>query len=261
VSDKSIATASYSSQIEIEVEENPASHTRYGGILAYQRAWERFGSDRLLNEAGIKYGREENIGPELTFALSTGPLIEARSARQVAQRYGGEPSELEADELVSQLLPIRFSQRQLSRFTSQERHDCAGLNWGQIYALQRLEETKMEPGGVLILDDFTLAKPYAREMEGVGAVWDNCLKQKVNGYLIVHLYYYHPNRPSYPLVLTPGTKAPPRGKRRSKPPDDEPQRLRNSAVLTWDCKPLKRSRPATCPLRPLSSIAGTPSAG
>lgn len=231
MSDKSIAKATYSSQIEVEVEADRAKHTRYGGILAYQRVWERFGCDQLLQETGVTYGQAENKGPEMTFALSTAPLIEAGSVRQVAQRYGGEPSELEADELVSHLLPVSFSQRQLSRFMNQERHDWAGLNWGRVLALQQLKETAMTEEGVLILDDFTLAKPYARVMDYLEPVWDNCLKRKVHGYLIVHLYYYHPNRPSYPLVLTPWLKTSATGEKKAKTarrrakPDEELSRL------------------------------------
>jgi hypothetical protein len=206
VTDTSIAQHDYSDQIIVVVEAERPQHTRYAGALAYQRAWDRFGVDRLLAEAGIHYGRERDQAPDMSLALSLGPLVGANSIRKVAQRFGGEEDELERDELLVNMIDEPFSQRTLDRFATHPRHDWEGLNWRRVEHLQRQPGFEMMAKGVIILDDFPLPKPHAREMEYLTPIWDNSLKREVMGYLIVHLYYYHPKRFSYSLYMEPWLK-------------------------------------------------------
>jgi len=216
VNDISIAHHHYSDQITVVVEPETQPHTRYAGALAYQQAWKRFGVDNLLAEAGIHYGREVDRAPEMSLALSLGPLVGARSIRKVAQRFGGEADSLERDELLASMIEHPFNQRALDRFATHRRHDWVSFNWKRVERLQSEPGFKMHPKGVVILDDFPLPKPYAKAMAYLTPIWDNNQKRKVTGYLIVHLFYYHPKRPGYSLYMEPWLKTSATGERVSK---------------------------------------------
>jgi len=206
----------HSEQIEVVIEPEVEFHTRYGGALAYQQAWERFGVAELLSQAGIHYGQELDRAPEMSLALSLGPLVEAHSTLKVAQRFGGEASELEKDELLVQMIDQPFDQRTLARFATHGRHQWEVLNWERVKQLQREPAFQMSRKGVVILDDFPLPKPHARQMAYLSPIRDNNLKRTVMGYSIVHLYYYHPHRPGYSLYMEPWRKTSATGETKTK---------------------------------------------
>lgn len=227
MNDTSIAQYDYSDKIGLVVEPETQLHTRYAGALAYQQTWKRLGVDELLVEADIHYGQEIDQASDMSLALSLGPLIGANSILKVAQRLGGEEDPLERDELLASMIEHPFNQRALDRFATHTRHDWGSLNWKRVERLQSLSGFQMNPKGVIILDDFPLPKPYAREMDYLTPIWDNNLKHEVPGYLIVHLYYYHPKRPGYSLYMEPwlktsatGETVPKKGRRRARPGEE-----------------------------------------
>lgn len=227
MNDTSIAQYGYCGKIALVVESETQPHTRYAGALAYQQTWKRFGVDDLLAKADISYGQEINQAPDMSLALSLGPLVNANSILKVAQRFGGEEDPLERDELLVSMIEHPFNQRALDRFATHPRHNWVSLNWKRMERLQSEPGFQMHPKGVIILDDFPLPKPYAREMDYLTPIWDNNLKHEVPGYLIVHLYYYHPRRPSYSLYMEPwlktsatGETVPKKGRRRARPGEE-----------------------------------------
>jgi hypothetical protein len=213
---ESVVYHQYSDQIEMVIEPEGEPHTRYGGALAYQQAWERFGVAELLTKAGIHYGQELDRAAEMSLALSLGPLVEAHSTLKVAQRFGGEASDLEKDELLTHMIDQPFDQRTLARFAPHERHRWEILNWERVAQLQHEPAFQMSRKGVVILDDFPLPKPHARKMAYLSPIRDNSLKRTVMGYSIVHLYYYHPHRPGYSLYMEPWRKTSATGETQAK---------------------------------------------
>ena len=199
--------------------EQPVPQTQYAGALAFAGAWNRFGVSDILANSKINYGKDGDLAKDCALALGLGPLVGATSIRQTAQRFGGEASKdnLEEDELLSNMFDHSFSQRTLSRFVNQERYDWAEFQRQRILQLSCNPGFQFHEKGVLILDDFPLPKPYAREMEHLRPVWDNNLKRTVLGYAMVHLYYYHPSGYSFPLYIEPWLKTSLTGETVAKP--------------------------------------------
>jgi hypothetical protein len=171
VNDTSIVPCDYSAKIALVVEPETQPHTRYAGALAYQQTWKRFGVDDLLAKADVHYGQESDQAPAMSFALSLGPLVNANSILKVAQRFGGEEDPLERDELLASMIEHPFNQRALDRFATHPRHDWVSLNWNRVERLQSQPGFQMHPKGIIILDDFPLPKPYAREMDYLTPIW------------------------------------------------------------------------------------------
>ncbi len=201
-----IALHDYSDQLSVAVEAQAEPHTKYAGALAYARTWQRLGLNEVLAKAGIHYGQGIDQAPEMALALSLGPLVEAESIAKVAKRFSGPVGGLERDEVLASLIPFALRQKTLDRFLTQPRHNWAAVIWQLFDHLRTQSHFTWRRHGILILDDFPLPKPYARHMEYLTPIWDNNLKMEVTGYAIVHLYYYHPQRPSYSVYMEPWLK-------------------------------------------------------
>jgi hypothetical protein len=222
-------------QVQVRVTEQETQQTKYAGALALAEVWQRLDVCAILERASIHYGVEEDRADEMSFVLTTGPLLKTTSIRQAAQRFGGEPSkdELEADLLLSRMVSQAPSQKQLSRFVNTERYQWEQFNRQRVRQLQSLPSFAPHRKGVIIVDDVPLPKPYAADMVYLTPIWDNNLKRKVPGYAAVHLYYYHPHRPGYSLYLEPWlktsldgrTKPKPQGARRPALPGEERSKL------------------------------------
>jgi hypothetical protein len=206
-------------QVQVCATEQQVPCTRYAGSLALAEVWRRFDVPGMLERANIHYGRQDDRAEEMSFVLTTGPLVEASSVRQAAQRFGGEPSKegMEADELLSRMLSSAPSQRQLSRFTNTERYDWKQFNRQRVRRIKSLPQFVPHRKGVIIVDDLPLPKPYAEEMAYLTPIWDNNQKRSVPGYALVHLYYYHPHRPGYSLYVEPWLKTSMDGSTKPKP--------------------------------------------
>jgi hypothetical protein len=209
-------TASY--QVGVEVSGSAVSTTRYTGLLTLEQVWKQFEVSRLLAAAGIRYGSAVEAAAEMSFMLTVQPWVNASSICRVAQRFGGEPSKdaLETDALLSRMLRRSYDQRTLSRFVTTQRYDWQAFNQERVSQLQCLPDFEPDPQGVIIVDDFPLPKPYAKAMDYLSPIWDNNLKRSVNGYAVVHLYYYHPRRPGYSLYAEPWLKTSSMGETRPK---------------------------------------------
>lgn len=195
-------------------------HTGYAGAVALHKGWQRLDIAELLAASGIRYGQGEDKASSFVFALTLGPLVRANSVYKVAQRFGGEPSEgqAEADGLLQHLVRHRADQRTLSRFVNQSRHAWSDFRLACLAQMQERAETRMQRGGVLIVDDFPVPKPYAKEMAYLERVWDANQEREVPGYSVVHCYYHHPAGPSYSLALEPWRKTSRTGETQAKPP-------------------------------------------
>ena len=206
-------------QVSVCVAGEAEPHTAYAGAIVVKEAWQQLQVPGLLREAGIRYGKEADLAADISFSLVMGPLVRARSMRKTAQRFGGEadPKGVERDGLLPHLLDQRCSQRQLSRFVNQKRHDWYAFQRQRVRRLQELPDFAPHPKGVLIIDDFPLSKPYAEKMAYLTPIYDSNLKRKVPGYQVVHLYYHHPSRRSYSLHLEPWLKTSASGETQSKP--------------------------------------------
>jgi DDE superfamily endonuclease len=205
-------------QVHVRGSSQRRSYTRYGGAVAVKEAWERFDVAGLLAEAGIHYGQSEDRAEAMSLALTLGPLVQATSVRQVAQRFGGEasPAALEADALLCHLLSHSCDQRALARFMGHPRHDWEALQQRRVGRLLQIEEFAGHADSVIILDDLPLPKPYAKEMAYLSPIWDNNLKHTVPGYAVVHLYYYQPRHQSYSLCVAPWLKTSATGEAKKK---------------------------------------------
>lgn len=190
--------------------------SRYGGIMTWRECYERLGIANLLEEAGVRYGTKKNKAAKMSYLLTTAPFVNATSQRQVSQRFGGEASENEADELLQQQLEEKISQRSLNRFVNTGRYDWMAVQQARIKQLNRLPNRGGSRKGIVILDDYPLLKPFAKEMPYLSPIWDNNLKCSLPGYAIVHLYYYHPRLASYSLGMYPWLKTSLTGETKSK---------------------------------------------
>lgn len=199
-----------------EVDTSQDTFSRYGGILAWKESWHRLGIEKILTQAQIHYGCSGDKAPEMSYLLTTAPFVNATSQRRVSQRFGGEASEHEADALLPQQLTHTIDQRTLNRFSNTARYDWLAVQKAHIEQLQRLPAYKANRKGVVIIDDWPLLKPYAREMPYLSPIWDNNLKCALPGYAIVHLYYHHPLLPSYSLAMWPWLKTSLTGETKSK---------------------------------------------
>ena len=216
---------SQSPPIDVVAPDDRTPHTRYAGSLALQEVWRRFRVGDLLQEAGIRYGQQSDRAPSMSFALTLGPLVGADSIRQTAYRFGGgtassgdassgdassgrvPAAELEADPLLAQMVSSAGSPpRVLDEFAGTERFDWSIFNQRRVEALQQTKGWAMRSDGILILDDAPLPKPHAREMDYGKPIRDTCEKRTTYGYLAVHLYYHHSDRPSYSLGPRPWLK-------------------------------------------------------
>jgi len=206
-------------QVSVRVTRSAEPQTEYAGAVAVKEAWQRMQVPSLLEQAGISYGKEADLAADMSLALVMGPLVRARSMRKTAQRFGGEadPEGVERDELLPHLVGQPCNQRQLSRFVNQKRYDWYGFQRQRVGHLQELPRYAPHRKGVLIIDDFPLAKPYAEKMAYLSPIYDSNLKRKVPGYQVVHLYYHHPNRRSYSLYLEPWLKTSATGESQAKP--------------------------------------------
>lgn len=189
-----------------EVDTSTDQFSRYGGILAWQECYERLGVKKILNQAGIHYGIDENKAPEMNYLLTTAPFVNATSQRRVSQRFGGEASENEKDELLQQQMKHTINQRCLNRFVNTARYDWLTMQQARIKHIQQRPRCKGNRKGVVILDDWPLLKPFADKMPYLSPIWDNNLKCSLLGYAIVHLYYHHPRLQSYSLGMYPWLK-------------------------------------------------------
>jgi hypothetical protein len=205
----------------VTLDAEAAPHTEYAGVLALYQLWQAMKLPASLQATGIAYSRRVTAAADMAFMLSAQPWLAARSIRQVAQRFGGEPSKddnLEADALLQDLFAGSYSQRTLSRFVNRTRYDWARFYRTVIARLQQqVPAFQPRPQGVLLLDDFPVPKPYAQEMDYLTTVWDNNLKHQVSGYAVVHYYYYHPKRPGYSLGVRPHLKTSETGETQPKP--------------------------------------------
>jgi len=226
-------------QVQVELTTAAPQQTQYAGLLAVQRVWERLDVAALLETAQICYAGSVTAAAEMSFMLAVQPWVAADSQRKVAQRFGGEPSpdNIEQDPFSTYLLAGSYSQRTLNRFVNTSRYDWQAFNYARVLRLHDHPDFVPHRQGVLILDDFPLPKPYAREMAYLSPIWDNNLKRTVKGYSVVHLYYYHPRRPSYSVSVMPWLKTSATGATRRKSgrrpaqPDEEHSRL-DLALLT-----------------------------
>lgn len=235
-------------QIELIIRQSGGTYTKCAGVLALWRLWQRMDVAGLLAEADIRYGKEENKAPTLSFAKTVGPLVGATSDRRVAQRFSGEPSPkgVEQDALLMQLADQSFDQRTLNRFVSHERHQWRRFHQARVRWLQRQPGLKAEAEGVVILDDWPIPKPYAKEMESLSKIRDQNQDRFVSGFQVVHLYYHHPHRPDYSLYVEPWkktsatgeTKAKPGSARRPAQEDEERNRLDIGLDAVRDFLPL-----------------------
>jgi hypothetical protein len=218
-------------QVQVCVTDQVEQYTQYAGTLALADVWRWMGVPQVFARAGIRYGTQDDRAPEFGFVLTTGPLLRATSIRRIAQRFGGEPSKesLEADELLRCLVSQSPKQRQLSRFVNTERYEWEEFHHQRVRQLQRIPMFAPHRKGVIIVDDFPLPKPYAKEMTYLTSIWDNNLKRSVPGYAVVHLYYHHPHRPGYSLYAEPWLKTsmdgsttpkPKEARRRAKPGEE-----------------------------------------
>ncbi len=205
-------------QVEFSAAEEAVLHTEYAGIVMMHHLWKAIGVENMLDNAGIQYGSQPEAASEMSFMLNVQPWIRSDSQRRAAQRFGGEPSpqQLEMDTLLSQLLTQSYSQRQVNRFANTTRYNWQAFNRERIAVLQKQSAFALHKKGVIIVDDFPLPKPYAKEMTHLTSIWDNNLKHSVPGYAVVHLYYYHPHRPGYSLYVEPWLKTSATGETRSK---------------------------------------------
>jgi hypothetical protein len=206
-------------QIEVIMRQTGGSYTKCAGVLALWRLWQRLDVASLLAEAEISYGKEENKASSLSFAKTVGPLVGAASDRRIAQRFGGEasPEGIEKDALLSQMVKHHFDQRTLNRFVAQERHQWRRFHQARVRWLQRQPELKAAAEGVVILDDWPIAKPYAEAMESLSQIRDQNQNRYVSGFQVVHLYYHHPQRPDYSLYVEPWKETSKTGETNVKP--------------------------------------------
>lgn len=206
-------------QVRVCVVEQEEQYTEYAGILHLRETWQRLDVASILERAGIHYGVKDDCASEFAFVLTAEPFVRANSIRRASQRFGGERSEenREADGLLCHLLRLAPSQRQLSRFVNTERYEWGKFHRERVRQLQRFPRFVPHRKGVVIVDDFPLPRPYAKEMTYLTPIWDNNLKRKVRGYAVVHLYYHHPHRSSYSLYAEPRLKTSLDGSTRPKP--------------------------------------------
>jgi hypothetical protein len=233
-------------QVELTVDEEVAPQTEYAGSVLLKQLWDAFGVPEVLASADIRYDGQVTKASDMLFMLSIQPWVRSDSQRQVTQRFGGEPSvaSLEADVLLGELLSQRYAQRTLNRFSNTARYDWQALNRARLTQLQAQPGFTPHRKGVLIVDDLPLPKPYAQEMDYLTSIWDNNVKHTVSGYAVVHLYYYHPKRPSYSLHLEPwlktsatGETQSKRGARRRARPGEERSKLDialDAVEMHWD---------------------------
>jgi hypothetical protein len=190
-------------QIELVISENGGASTEFAGVLELWRLWQKLGVNEWLDEAGIRYGDQENKAATLSFAAMVGPLVNAISDRRIAQRFDQEPSpdNVQTDALLSEFVEHAFCQRTLNRFMAHERHNWLAFHQARVQWLQQQPDLKAWADGVVIVDDFPIPKPYAEKMEGLTTIRDQNLERFVPGYQVVHLYYHHAWRPDYSLYL------------------------------------------------------------
>ena len=206
-------------QIDVRPAERNLHYTGYAGTLALRRVWHQLDVDAVLQESAIHYGKGKDKAPAMSFALAVGPLVEAGSIRRIAQRFGGEASQqrVEEDPLLSQIVRRHFDQRTLDRFVNTERFSWLRFQQALVRQLQRFTSTVAADGGVVIVDDFPIPKPYAEAMAYLSNIWDNNQQRLVRGYTVVHLYYHHPTRPDYSLYIEPWRKTSAMGETKQKP--------------------------------------------
>jgi hypothetical protein len=206
-------------QIQIQVSDAVEEHTAYAGLLSVQKVWQRLGVSELLDKADIHYGCEGDQAEEMSFVLTVGPFVGATSVTKAAQRFGGEPSPhgQEVDPLLKQMLACAPSQRKLSRFTSTNRYEWAVFQEQRLKRLLDMPAFSPRRKGVILLDDYPLARPYAEKMAYLSPIKDSTLKRTVMGYAIVHLYYDLPGSGGYSLYVEPWLKTSKTGETVPKP--------------------------------------------
>jgi hypothetical protein len=186
---------------QVEIIQSETAMTRYAGAVAWQQLWHELQMPELLVRAAIHYGQAVDKAAALVYALTLGPLVEANSVRSVAQRIGGEasPQQQEADALLCQQVEHACTQRTFSRFVNKT-HDWLGLHSEVVGQLQQHAHTRMAEEGVIVIDDMPIPKPYARQMDYLSTIYDPNRQCYERGYLLVHLYYYHPDALSYSVA-------------------------------------------------------------
>jgi hypothetical protein len=206
-------------QVQVRVAAVEQHHTQYAGLPTLLNVWQRLGVSQILGRADIRYGCQDDQAEEMSFVLTVEPFVGATSVTKATQRFGGEPSPhgQEEDRLLKQMLPHAPSQRQLSRFTSSARYDWVCFQEQRLQQLMLVPAFQPRRKGVLILDDYPLAKPYAEHMAYLSPIRDSTLKRTVMGYKIVHLYYDFPGPGGYSLYVEPWLKTSLHGQTRPKP--------------------------------------------
>jgi len=206
-------------QVQVQVSDTVEGHTAYAGMISMFKVWQRFGVSEMLDKADIHYGCEGDQAEEMSFVLTVEPFVGATSVTKAAQRFGGEPSPhgQEADLLLKHMLGHPPRQRTLSRFASTKRYDWASFQEQRLRRMVNMPAFRPRRKGVILLDDYPLAKPYAENMAYLSPIKDSTLKRTVMGYNIVHLYYDLPGPGGYSLYAEPWLKTSKEGETVSKP--------------------------------------------
>lgn len=206
---------------QVEILQSEVGFTRYSGALALKQIWKQLKMPALLRKAEITYGQGEDKAADYLYALCVGTLVEANSVRRVAQRFGAEASleQQEADALLSQQVEHAGDQRTLSRFVNTQRHDWLRLHQEKVAQLQKRAATRIRADGVIVIDDMTILKPFAKQMEFLSTIYDSNRKRYQLGYLLVHLFYAHAHNPSYSLSACLWRKSSLSGETKAKPPN------------------------------------------
>lgn len=206
-------------QVQVRITDAVEKHTAYAGMVTVRKVWQRLGVDQMLDQADIHYGIQGDEAEALSFVHTVEPFIDASSVTKAAQRFGGEPSphHQEADPLLEQLLSHAPSQRKLSRFAATERYDWYHFQEQRLRQLWQIPAFAPRRKGVVIVDDWPLAKPYAEHMAYLSPIWDSTLRRKVSGYQVVHLYYDLPGAGGYSLYTEPWLKTSLDGSTKPKP--------------------------------------------
>lgn len=198
------------------VDQSTDELARYGGIPAFKQSWHALGGHTVMQQANIHYGQESDKAGDLSFLLLSAPFVNATSQRKVAQRFGGEGSGPEVDQLLAQQTEAPISQRTLNRFVNTQRYEWLKVQARRVEQLQQMPGYRTNRKGVVILDDWPLIKAFASAMPYLSPIWDNNLKCSLPGYAIVHLYYYHPYLQSYSIGMYPWLKQSLTGEKKSK---------------------------------------------
>jgi len=160
-----------------------ALHTRYGGLLTVQEAWDWLNVNQIQRSAGIQWGGEP---PEiLSFTYATGPLVDAFSMNAIAEKF----SATSKDALLAALFKRHPGWYTYRRYLGDWRFDWYGFTQAVAKALMACPLTALLPEGQMILDDVIVPKWYAEKMEHLSHLKDPCTEHTGPAYDIVNLGY------------------------------------------------------------------------